>query len=129
MMWLLATVALVVLVAYAGPRLLRGGTIREPRPDPGADGPDADYQVEIGDELDLHGVPDREVDALVDAFLDLAVQRGWSEVKIVHGKGTGRRRGRVRVRIAQHPAVLRYGDASTPGSGWGATLVTLGAPR
>jgi dsDNA-specific endonuclease/ATPase MutS2 len=90
-----------------------------------ATGPDPDYPVEIGTELDLHGVPEREVDDLVRAFLDLAREREWAEVKIIHGKGSGRRRARVRALLARHPAVARYGDAASPGSGWGATVVIL----
>lgn len=88
-------------------------------------GPDPDYQVEIGDELDLHGVPPREVDELVDAFVEVSLQRGRTRVKIIHGKGTGQLRARVRVLLERHPGVAGFEDAAAPGSGWGATVVTL----
>jgi Smr domain-containing protein len=93
-----------------------------------AAGPDPDYAVEIGDELDLHGVPPRDVDELVGAFVDVSLERGRSRVKIIHGKGTGSLRARVRVLLERHPGVAGYEDAVAPGSGWGATVVTLRPP-
>lgn len=127
MHWLLLALLLLWGVAWLGRRLLRGGS---PPTSEGEDlsGPDSDYDVEIGDELDLHGVPPSEVDALVDAFVTLAAERRRPEVKIVHGKGTGKLRQRVRARLARHPEVADWTDALSPGSGWGATIVHLHPP-
>jgi dsDNA-specific endonuclease/ATPase MutS2 len=122
--WLLLALLLLWGLAWWARRTLRGGPVAhaegcEPR------GPELDVALEIGDELDLHGVPAGEIDTAVQAFVDLAVERRWTRIKIIHGKGTGRLRARVRRRLARHPAVLRYGDAASPGSGWGATVVEL----
>lgn len=124
MWWVLAAVLLLVALAALGRRVLDGAAPVEPPPsDPG--GPDRDYELHVGDELDLHGVPEREVGELVAAFVEDAVARRRSSVKIVHGKGTGRRRAHVRARLARLPAVRDVHDAATPGSGWGATIVHL----
>jgi DNA mismatch repair protein MutS2 len=126
-LWLLAVVLLCIALVAIGRRL----PSRSPRLGPEGDapsGPDPEYAVEIGDELDLHGVSPSEVDELVDAFVDLAKERGRPSVKIVHGKGTGRLRQRVRSRLARHPAVVACEDAASPGSGWGATIVHLAPP-
>jgi len=129
MMWLFATLALVALMAALGHPLRRGRPPAGAPVAPPAGGPDPDYALEIGTELDLHGVPESAVDALVEAFVEHALERGWPEVKIIHGKGTGRRRARVRDRLSRLPGVVQFGDASTPGSGWGATVVILARPR
>jgi DNA mismatch repair protein MutS2 len=125
MWWLLATVLLLAALAALGRRFLDGArrVHEEPPSEPG--GPDPDYEVHVGDELDLHGVPEREVGELVAAFVEDAVARRRPWVKIVHGKGTGRRRGHVRAILARHPAVRDAQDAASPGSGWGATIVHL----
>jgi dsDNA-specific endonuclease/ATPase MutS2 len=124
MRWLLLAVLLLWGLVWWGRRSLRGGpspTVEGTEPS----GPDPAYALDIGDELDLHGVPPREVDAIVDAFIDVAVQRRRTPIKIIHGKGTGRLRQRVRQRLARHPAVAGWTDAASPGSGWGATIVHL----
>jgi hypothetical protein len=78
-----------------------------------------------GDTLDLHTFSPREVAPLVGDFLDLCEQAGITQARIIHGKGTGVLRQRVRELLARHPRVLAYGDASADGGGWGATVVEL----
>lgn len=128
MVWLFATLGLAALLLHVLPWLLRRRPAATAASDLKPSGPDPDYEIEIGRELDLHGVDEAEVEALVEAFIAHAVDRGWVEVKIIHGKGTGRRRARVRARLAQLPGVIRFGDATSPGSGWGATVVFLAPP-
>jgi dsDNA-specific endonuclease/ATPase MutS2 len=124
MLWLLAAVALLWGVVWLGRRVLDRPPREDPAPaDPG--GPDPDYDVHVGDELDLHGVPPAELPGLVEAFLEAARARGLLRVKIVHGKGIGVQRQRVRAILARHPHVLRFGDAEPGGSGWGATVAQL----
>jgi dsDNA-specific endonuclease/ATPase MutS2 len=127
MFWLFATLALVAVLAFLGPRLFRARPAVDPAPDDDS-GPDPDYELEIGDELDLHGVPPAEVDGLVDAFIEVSLERGRRQVRIVHGKGIGWMRQRVRERLASTPGIASFGDAAAPGSGWGATEVLLTPP-
>jgi DNA-nicking Smr family endonuclease len=87
--------------------------------------PEAAVELELGDVLDLHSFPPREVAALVRDYLDLAVERGWPQVRIVHGKGRGVQRETVRRILAADPRVEAYGDPPGEAGGWGATWVRL----
>jgi hypothetical protein len=78
-----------------------------------------------GDTLDLHTFSPREVTPLVDDFLDLCEQTGISGARIIHGKGMGVLRARVRALLARDPRVLSYQDAPAEAGGWGATVVEL----
>ena len=94
------------------------------------DEPDLENQpieVEITDTLDLHTFAPRDVKALVTDYLDLAADKGFRDVRIVHGKGTGTLRRIVHAVLEKHPRVagFRLADDLSRGGGWGATLVSL----
>jgi len=91
--------------------------------------PDEDFIViEITDVLDLHSVPPRDVKAVVEAYLEEASLKGWSALRIIHGKGIGIQRQIVRGVLEKSGFVLAYGDAPPEAGGWGATVVTLRPP-
>ena len=54
-----------------------------------------------------------------------AAARGFGEVRLIHGKGTGTQRAIVRSVLAGHPDVLRFFDGPPERGGWGATVVVL----
>jgi hypothetical protein len=81
-----------------------------------------------GDTLDLHTFSPREVASLLGDFLDLCAPAGISRVRIIHGKGMGVLRQRVRALLARDPRVLSYQDAPAAAGGWGATVVELRCP-
>jgi len=81
--------------------------------------------LEITGELDLHTFAPGEVKELVPDYLDECVQRGISDVRIVHGKGTGVLRRVVHAALDRHPRVVSYRLGGAAEGGWGATLVTL----
>jgi DNA-nicking Smr family endonuclease len=83
--------------------------------------------LELGDVLDLHSFPPAQVADLVRDYLDYAVERGFPQVRIVHGKGRGVQRETVRRIVAADPRVEAYGDPPGEAGGWGATWVRLGA--
>jgi DNA mismatch repair protein MutS2 len=58
----------------------------------------------------------------VRRLVDDAALAGLSEVRIVHGRGTGALRTAVRDELARHPLI----DRCTPDADDGATLGTLG---
>ena len=81
--------------------------------------------VPIEDSIDLHGFAPRDIPSVVEAYLEAAREKGFSEVRLIHGKGTGFQRQRVRQVLESHPAVAEFRDAPSTRGGWGATLVWL----
>src|SRR5262245_12830285 len=65
------------------------GSMRDEEEDEGPLDEDAVVEMEIEDELDLHTFAPRDVKGLVEDYLTLAAEKGFAEVRIVHGKGTG----------------------------------------
>src|SRR5687768_14228578 len=90
--------------------------------------PPEEIVLEPTDVLDLHSFPPRHVAELVRDYLDVAVERGWPQVRIVHGKGAGVQRERVRSILAADPRVEAFGDAPGEAGGWGATWARLRTP-
>ncbi|MCG8458896.1 MAG: AmmeMemoRadiSam system protein A [Holophagales bacterium] len=84
-----------------------------------------EVEMEVGDVLDLHSFPPREIGDLVRHYLELARERGLTQLRIVHGKGVGVQRRRVRSILDKHPHVVAYGDPPGESGGWGATWVEL----
>jgi len=83
--------------------------------------------VPIEDALDLHTFAPRDVASVVDEYLREARRRGYREVRVIHGRGTGTQRRIVQSVLATHPAVASFADAPPERGGWGATVVTLRA--
>ncbi len=79
----------------------------------------------ITGELDLHTFKPEDVDELIPAYLAECAARHLRDVRIIHGKGTGRLRLRVHALLRSSPWVRTYrlGDERT--GSWGATVVTL----
>jgi dsDNA-specific endonuclease/ATPase MutS2 len=84
--------------------------------------------VPIEDWIDLHTFAPRDVTSVVEAYLEAALEAGFREVRLVHGRGTGYQRTRVREVLAASPLVERFGDAPPERGGWGATLAWLRPP-
>lgn len=83
-------------------------------------------QIEITDVFDLHSVPSRDVENVVEEYLSEANRLGLKALRIIHGRGIGVQREAVRRILARTPFVKSFGDAPAEAGGWGATLVTLG---
>src|SRR5688572_18405008 len=81
--------------------------------------------LEIEDSIDLHGFLPQDVLNVVRDYLEEAVARGFSEVRVIHGRGKGVQRARVRELLRDHPQVQAFTDAPAPRGGWGATVVWL----
>ena len=82
-------------------------------------------KIPITDELDLHLFQPREYAELLEDYLAECRRARIFQVRIVHGKGTGFQRRRVREILAALPTVSSFSDAPPQSGGWGATLVTL----
>jgi len=101
-----------------------------PDPDGGeADGEDDFFpdpvEIPITDSIDLHYFPPGDVGEIVDAYLEAAAERGFREVRIIHGRGRGVQRNRVRIHLERSRYVESFDDAPGDRGGWGATLATL----
>ena len=79
----------------------------------------------ITGELDLHTFDPRDVDDLIPLYLAECAARQLRDIRIIHGKGTGRLRQKVHALLRSSPLVRtdQLGDART--GSWGATLVVL----
>ncbi|HUO85806.1 MAG TPA: Smr/MutS family protein [Thermoanaerobaculia bacterium] len=99
--------------------------------DPDADLFDPDFvepetiELPIGDVLDLHSFPPKEVAAVVRDWLDAIHDAGLRRVRIIHGRGVGVQRATVRAILERDRRVTGYGDAPAEAGGWGATWVEL----
>lgn len=75
--------------------------------------------------LDLHTFHPSDVKSLVPEYISECKKRGISEIRIIHGKGTGTLRRIVHSSLEKSPNVKSYRLAGEDEGGWGATLVTL----
>lgn len=82
-------------------------------------------RIPIEDVFDLHTVPPRDVEGVVEAYLEEANRLGMKALRIIHGRGIGVQREMVRAVLARLPFVAAYGDAPAEAGGWGATVITL----
>jgi dsDNA-specific endonuclease/ATPase MutS2 len=90
---------------------------------------DQPVQLEIGDVIDLHTIPPKQVKAIVEEYLLEARARGFRHVRIIHGKGIGVQRQMVRQILDRTPFVLCHYDAPPEAGGVGATIAELEIPK
>jgi dsDNA-specific endonuclease/ATPase MutS2 len=83
------------------------------------------FRIPIRDVFDLHTVPARDVEGVVEEYLIDADKLGLKALRIIHGRGIGVQRETVRRVLARTPFVTAFGDAPGDAGGWGATVVTL----
>jgi len=119
----LALLTVVVVAAFG--RQQSAGAAEEP--DDGDEEPDPDRPVELPleDFIDLHPFPPRDIPDVVVDYLEAAHGAGFREVRLIHGRGVGVQRERVRSTLAKHPLVESYSDAPADRGGWGATIARL----
>jgi dsDNA-specific endonuclease/ATPase MutS2 len=81
--------------------------------------------LEVTDILDLHSFQPREIAEVVKTYLEEARAKGFSTVRIIHGKGTGTQREIVRSVLSKTSFVASFEDAPAEAGGWGAAIVWL----
>jgi len=86
-------------------------------------------EIEITDVFDLHTIPPRDVNLVVEEYLRLAHEKRFRAVRIIHGKGIGVQREMVRSILARTSFVLDWTDAPPEAGGLGATIVRLATER
>ena len=85
-------------------------------------------RIPITDVLDLHSVPPRDMQEVVEEYLIEAHRLGYKALRIIHGRGIGVQRANVQAFLATHSLVAGYTDAPEDRGGRGATLVRLRRP-
>jgi hypothetical protein len=94
---------------------------RAPEPaDEPPDAPDRVHALPIEESIDLHFFAPRDIPSVVDEYLREAARKGFTEVRLIHGKGKGVQRARVQKVLARHPAVTSFRSDGT-----GSTLAEL----
>jgi DNA-nicking Smr family endonuclease len=81
--------------------------------------------IPIDGVLDLHTFSPKEVKDLVPEYIGECLRRGITEIRVIHGKGTGTLKATVNAVLKKDPRVAGFKDAGTDRGGWGATLVRL----
>ena len=79
----------------------------------------------ISTELDLRGKRAEEVEVALDIYLNDAALANLSEVRVIHGIGTGTVRQIARDFLAAHPLVKSFRTGKQDEGGDGATMVSL----
>jgi dsDNA-specific endonuclease/ATPase MutS2 len=82
-------------------------------------------RIPIEDVLDIHTIPPRDMQAVVEEYLVEARKAGFRALRIIHGRGIGVQREMVRRVLARTANVVDYRDAPPEAGGRGATVVTL----
>ncbi len=82
-------------------------------------------KLPIEDVLDLHTFHFGDIPHLLEDYLSECIKTGLFSVRIIHGKGTGVQKKRVRELLRQNPMVESFNDAPPEAGGWGATVVEL----
>lgn len=82
-------------------------------------------ELPLEDSIDLHPFQPRDVKEVVLAYLEEAIEAGFEEVRIIHGRGIGAQRDVVRKVLKTHSRVVSYSDAPAERGGWGATIARL----
>src|SRR3954449_10560776 len=90
---------------------------------------DEPIEIPITDVFDLHTVPPRDVKEIVEAYLEEAHAKGFTAIRLIHGRGIGVQRETVRAVLSRAPFVIDFRDAPVEAGGWGATIATLRPPQ
>jgi dsDNA-specific endonuclease/ATPase MutS2 len=84
---------------------------------------DEPVRLPIESEIDLHAFAPRDILSVVEEYVNAAADAGFSEVRIVHGRGRGIQRGIVQAALDRHPRVVEFRDDTS--SYLGATIAVL----
>jgi len=86
-------------------------------------------RIPIEEWIDLHTFLPQEIPSLLEEYLQECQERGFTEVRIIHGKGKGVQRNIVHSFLEKSPLVESFRSAPPEAGSWGATLVALKKSR
>jgi DNA-nicking Smr family endonuclease len=81
--------------------------------------------VPITDSIDLHTFNPKDIPDLIQEYIRACRELGILSVRIIHGKGKGIQKERVRSLLSAHPHVRSFSSGHPESGGWGATCVEL----
>jgi DNA-nicking Smr family endonuclease len=73
-------------------------------------------ELPIEDSIDLHSFQPRDIASLVEEYLYQALQKGYREVRIIHGRGIGVQRRIVHSILEKDERVFAFHDEIDHGS-------------
>lgn len=79
----------------------------------------------IEDVLDLHTFKPKDIPDLLFDYFSACIDADIFSIRVIHGKGKGILKKRVRELLEQNPLVESFRNAPPDAGGWGATLVEL----
>jgi DNA-nicking Smr family endonuclease len=82
-------------------------------------------RVPIEDSIDLHPFAPKDIPSVVESYLEAAREAGFEEVRVIHGRGKGVQKERVRQVLARSEHVAHFEEATPDRGGFGATVVRL----
>lgn len=82
-------------------------------------------EIPITDTLDLHPFRPDEIKDVAREYLIEAQRLGFTQVRLIHGRGIGVQRERIRSLLRELDFILDFEDADPSGGGWGSTVVLL----
>ena len=82
-------------------------------------------KIPIEDIIDLHTFRPKDVPDLLEDYFSACIDKGIFSVRVIHGKGKGILKKRVREILSKNPMVESFRDASPGAGGWGASIVEL----
>lgn len=84
-----------------------------------------DKRANFSPTLDIRGKRSEEILSLIESFMNDAVMLDQSEVRVLHGKGSGVLRDMVREQLKEYPFVASYADEHVERGGAGITVISL----
>ena len=84
-----------------------------------------DKRADFSSKLDVRGKRSEEIYPLIDSFMNDAVMLDQSEVRVLHGKGSGVLRDIIRQQLKEYPFVTHFEDDHVERGGAGITVVSL----
>src|SRR5713226_9890759 len=82
---------------------------------------DEPVEIPITDTLDLHPFRPGEIRDVASEYLIAARERGFRQVRLIHGRGIGMQRENVQSLLRALDFVDDFHDADPSGGGWGST--------
>ena len=89
------------------------------------EGEDEAVEIPITDSLDLHPFRPAEIQDVAREYLLAAHGKGFLQVRLIHGRGIGVQRERIRSLLGSLEFVEEFHDADPTGGGWGSTIVLM----